>query len=85
MEKYVCYVCGYPNLDEPPRGLDGNIPSFDICDCCGIEFGYEDTTKENILKYRQKWIGTGGEWFCKELCPENWDMKEQLKNIGVFI
>lgn len=85
MAKYTCPVCGYPELDEPPRGIDGKIPSFDICDCCGIEFGYEDTSESNILKYRQKWIDSGGEWFCKDLKPTNWNMKEQLKNINVIV
>ncbi|MBD7912472.1 hypothetical protein [Clostridium cibarium] len=85
MNKYTCHVCGYPNLDEPPRGIDGKIPSFDICDCCGVEFGYEDTSEANIIRYRQKWIEAGGEWFCKEMKPADWDMKKQLKNIGVDI
>lgn len=85
MDKYICHVCGYPNLDEPPRSKDGNVPSFDICDCCGIEFGYEDTTEENVKNYRKKWIDSGGEWFCKDLRPDNWSMREQLKNIGIDI
>lgn len=85
MKKYTCYVCGYPELDELPRGENGKIPSFSICDCCGIQFGYEDTSEENIRKYREKWIETGGEWLIKDARPKNWSMKDQLKNIGIFI
>lgn len=85
MKKYICYVCGYPNLDEPPMGVDGKIPSFDICDCCGIQFGYEDKNEDSINKYREKWIKTGGKWLMKDSCPQNWSMKEQLKNISVFL
>ncbi|WP_110955994.1 hypothetical protein [Anaerosinus massiliensis] len=85
MTKYICYVCGYPDLAEPPRGENGKIPSFDICDCCGVEFGYEDTDEKNMLCYRKRWIESGGKWFCKELRPLNWNMKEQLRNIGILI
>ena len=82
MKKYICPVCGYSDLEEPPRDKNG-MPSFDICDCCGVEFGYEDLTEESMIKYRKKWIETGGEWFIKESKPNNWTMQEQLKNIGI--
>jgi len=39
---FPCPICGFPDLDEPPYDSDGENPSFDICPCCGIEFGYED-------------------------------------------
>ncbi|MGL4874385.1 MAG: hypothetical protein ACRC30_07010 [Clostridium sp.] len=80
MKRYVCPICGYPNLDESPRNEKG-MPSFDICDCCGIEFGYEDCTEESAIEYRKRWIDSGGEWFSKELKPSNWDIENQLKNI----
>jgi hypothetical protein len=83
MTKYTCPVCGYSDLDEPPRGINGKTPSFDICDCCGIQFGYEDTSEPNIIKYRLKWIESGGKWFCQEMKPANWNIREQLKNIGI--
>ena len=85
VKKYTCNICGYPDLDEAPWGENGKIPSHNICECCGVEFGYEDCTEETIRRYRQKWIDAGGEWFCKELRPANWNMKEQLRNIGIFI
>lgn len=84
MRKYVCLVCGYPGLEEPPR-LENGMPSFDICECCGVQFGYEDCTEERILEYRKKWIKSEGEWFSKESKPDNWSMKQQLKNIGIKI
>lgn len=84
MNKYICPVCGYPNLDEPPRDENGR-PSFDICDCCGIEFGYEDCTETNIIEFREKWIKSGAKWFCENEKPSNWDIKEQLRNINIEI
>ncbi|GAA0182126.1 hypothetical protein SH2C18_45590 [Clostridium sediminicola] len=42
MKKYICHVCGFNVLDEKPYLNDGKIPSHNICDCCGCEFGYDD-------------------------------------------
>lgn len=33
---YTCPVCDYPDLDEEP------LFSWEICACCGTEFGYDD-------------------------------------------
>lgn len=84
MNKYICPVCGYPNLDEQSMDENGR-PSFDICDCCGIEFGYEDCTATSIAEFRDKWIKSGGQWFCENEKPDNWDIKEQLSNINIEI
>ncbi|MGB7430615.1 MAG: hypothetical protein WA933_22715 [Microcoleaceae cyanobacterium] len=45
--KNSCRVCGY-DMKYPIWGEDGNTPSFDICPCCGTEFGYEDCTPQSI-------------------------------------
>lgn len=37
-----CPVCGY-DAGYPPWGEDGRLPTFDICACCGTEWGYEGT------------------------------------------
>ena len=39
-EFYVCRVCG-AEQPEAPWGDDGETPTYDICNCCGVEFGYE--------------------------------------------
>ena len=40
MEKknYICPVCGYDGLEEPPYDETG-LGNYDICPCCGYEFG----------------------------------------------
>ncbi|MBI2263630.1 MAG: hypothetical protein HYU64_00430 [Armatimonadetes bacterium] len=81
-KRYLCPICGYPDLKEPPWGKDGATPSYDICPCCGCEFGYEDARPEGADKFRQKWIEGGGTWFEPKKRPEAWDMTEQLKGIG---
>lgn len=40
-----CRVCGL-DQDENPWGEDNASPTFDICACCGTEFGYHDFTLE---------------------------------------
>ena len=37
--KLACRVCGKVQ-DDPTWGEDGKTPTFDICDCCGVQFGY---------------------------------------------
>jgi len=85
MSEYVCHVCGYPNLDEPPWGDDGKTPSFNICPCCGVEFGYEDSTEKAKRNYRKEWLQKGAKWFDDEYKPKNWDLRSQLENIGVIL
>lgn len=75
-----CRVCGY-ELDFFPWGEDNKIPSHEICDCCGTEFGYEDSTIVGIRKKRNEFISSGLNWFDKKYKPDNWSFDEQLKNI----
>jgi hypothetical protein len=56
-----CRVCGLAQ-DESPWGVDGRSPNYVICDCCGVEFGYGDCTKESTRAYRTKWLASGAEW-----------------------
>lgn len=77
---YICRVCGAEQL-EAPWGDDGESPTYEICDCCGIEFGYEDSTLQGIKKYRTKWLEDGAKWHSKKSEPENWSVVEQLCHI----
>lgn len=52
----ICRICGYSDETFYPWGTDGKTPSFDICPCCNVEFGYEDSQKKGIIRYREKWI-----------------------------
>ena len=73
-------VCGY-QLNYLPWGEDGKTPCFDICPCCGVEFGNEDYTEESLKEYRAKWISEGAHWFDPKLQPQNWSLQEQISNI----
>ena len=77
-----CPVCGYPLDSFNPWGDDGKTPTFDICPCCGAEWGNEDYTSESRIEYCNKWLADGAKWFEPQKKPVNWNLKEQLKNIA---
>lgn len=77
---YICVVCGYPYLDEPPYDKFG-YGTYLICPCCGFEFGLDDDpNKEECIKtWRNNWINNGFQWFSKRTAPPvNWNPKKQL-------
>jgi hypothetical protein len=84
MNKYTCPVCGYPELDEPPYDLLTGGPSFDICPCCGCEYGYDapkpGRSQEDFLRF---WIKQGAPWFSPDLKPSDWDLRKQLEEINI--
>ena len=77
---YNCRVCGLDQGFEP-WGEDDKTPTFDICGCCGVQFGYEDCNVFYVKKFREEWIKNGAKWFCPKDKPENWLLEEQMKNI----
>lgn len=79
-ESYICRVCGLKQ-NEPQWGIDGQTPTYNICDCCGVEFGYEDSTLIGIKNYRKKWLDSGAKWNYKKYKPDSWFLNEQLDNI----
>ena len=73
---YICPVCGFKGLKEMPYDKKG-IPSYEICHCCGFEFGTDE--KEGMAQFREKWIKKGAPWFTQKLKPADWDLQKQLK------
>ena len=76
----ICRICG---LDQgyPAWGEDGETPTYNMCPCCGVEFGYEDAFLDTIRDYRQTWLANGGKWLMPQLRPEGWNLQEQLRQI----
>lgn len=74
-----CRVCGL-YLEEDPWGEDLRSPTHEICACCGVQFGYEDSLPAGIVSYRQRWIDGGCAWFLPECRPEHWSAVAQLAN-----
>lgn len=79
-EAYCCRVCGLKQ-DFKPWGEDGKTPAFEICGCCGFEFGYQDCIPEYVKKFRKEWLKKDGEWASPDEKPANWSLEEQMKNI----
>ena len=75
-----CRVCGY-KLKFFPWESDNNTPTFEICPCCGAEFGYDDYTPQSVMAYRENWIKSGSKWFDPAKKPDNWSLEKQLHNI----
>ena len=70
-----CPICGYgPFLEyASPEELRC---SYEICDCCGCEYGYDD----RVAHYEQ-WVAKGCPWFNSTARPPNWSLKGQLAHI----
>lgn len=72
---------------DPPYSKYFGDASYDVCPCCGFEFGNDDepgTGKPTTFEeYLHDWIGAGCEWFLPEKRPENWDLGRQLDRAGI--
>lgn len=75
-----CRVCGLLQL-EPPWSESGVDPTWTICDCCGTEFGYEDSTIEGCRVARAQWLARRGRWWNEVRRPPNWSLEAQLRQV----
>lgn len=76
------------NKVTPPYAMAYGMPSYDVCDCCGFEFGNDDepggTAAPNSFEsYRREWIANGCDWFCPESKPVGWSLERQLRNLAL--
>lgn len=80
--KYVCPVCGYPELSEEIYTA-GRGASFEICPSCGFEFGVSDMDLGiTYQQWRRKWIENGMVWWSTHRkAPQNWNPKEQVSKV----
>lgn len=81
--KYVCPVCGYAGLSEPPRSDNGG-GSYEICWSCGFEFGVtDDDLGYSYGQWRRKWVERGMPWDSAALRPatRGWDPERQLDDL----
>ncbi len=79
-DEIFCRICGLIQ-DTPPWGVDGKCPTYEICSCCGVEFGNEDSSLEWIHQYRNKWESDGYNWFEPKRKPIIWDPRVQMTQI----
>jgi len=99
--KFTCPCCGYFGLDlapyakmvspsvekstKPPYSRYFGDPSYEVCPCCGFEFGNDDEpgtgSPVSFDEYLREWIKDGKVWFDESKRPDNWSFEEQLKSI----
>lgn len=58
----ICRICGYLFSGWSPWGEDGQSPTFDFCPCCGVEFGYQDSSLAGVRRWRDRWLRDGAQW-----------------------
>ncbi|MEW9702966.1 hypothetical protein [Paenibacillus sp. SI8] len=83
---YTCLVCNYRDLEDPPYDTRG-FGSFEICICCGFQYGFHDdgnNKNPQVLEvWRKKWVEKGYKWHSSyRLPPSNWDAKKQLNGLS---
>jgi hypothetical protein len=81
---YECPVCGFPELDDPPRSSDGSA-SFEICPSCYFQFGFDDDDQKfSYEQWRVAWIERGMPWRAVGTePPTGWNPAEQLRRAGL--
>ena len=87
MTGYICPVCGYPSLREPPR-REGSGGSYENCESCGFEFGYTDEAAGfTYRQWRDKWVAEGMHWQQPDPRwpqPEGWNPRKQLDDFLAY-
>ena len=72
---------------SPPYETKYGQPSYDVCVCCGFEFGSDDNPGTSIAStfesYLVDWKHTGCPWFEPDRRPSGWDLDTQLRNADI--
>jgi hypothetical protein len=79
---YLCPVCGFDGLEEPPYSPSGN-GLYEICPCCGFQFGVTDDNQGiSFHEWREAWIDRGMPWDKGSSDPPiGWNPSRQLRNL----
>lgn len=81
MTGHICPVCGYPELQDPPRSPSGGA-SYEICPSCGFEFGVtDDDLGLSPTEWRHRWVADGMPWSSTSPTPAGWDPATQLQSV----
>ena len=80
---YTCLVCGWEGLENKP---EFPFYSYEICACCGSEYGIDIQDYNDIQKVRNEWLDEGADWFddeedVKPIKPINWNVQVAKQQI----
>ena len=81
-KRYSCPICGFDGLQKTSLRRKQDTPSYEICPCCGFEFGFDamdNPATQNI--FRTRWVQNGFPWFIPQRKPKAWDPKKQLEKL----
>jgi hypothetical protein len=71
----------------PPYCRWYGMPTYDVCPCCGFEFGFDDepgtAPSVSFEEYLQQWIAEGGRWFDESRRPSGWLLGDQIAAAGI--
>ncbi len=79
----LCRICGYDAGDFLPWGEDGKTPSCEYCPCCGVEWGYQDSSRVGVEKFRAAWLAQGAPWRGRYEKPDGLDAATRLRRLGI--
>ena len=102
-QKYSCPVCGWDQLETRPyKNMPDQVhpvtvtppyekvwggASYEVCDCCGFEFGNDDdasmSTPSTFEGYREEWLQEGALWFNPINKPVHWNLALQFQKAGI--
>jgi|CXWL01.1.fsa_nt_gi hypothetical protein len=71
-----CPVCGFGPFPEPYISVQEIRYSFDICDCCGCEYGYSDNER-----HFNNWVAAECPWSNPRAKPAHWSLATQINHI----
>lgn len=80
---HFCRVCGFDSMDLP-WGSDGRSPIFEICPCCGVEWGYGDATTRATARFRRAWLDRGAPWMDPRVPHDGLSTRARLNRIEIL-
>ncbi len=71
----------------PPYEDLWGMGSYEVCSCCGYEFGHDDNPGMgrpiSFVEHLQEWVEADGQsWFAPEDKPKGWSLEAQLSQAG---
>ena len=72
---------------SPPYCRAFGEASYDVCHCCGYEYGFDDEPGTGpgtaFEHYLTAWMADGCHWLRPEARPKDWDLMAQLRRAGI--
>jgi hypothetical protein len=77
-QQHRCRVCGLRIGDFVPWEELRQHAGHNVCPCCGVRWGTDDTLDISCRRFRETWVAKGTPWARPEKRPTSWSPDEQL-------